>query len=149
MNRPVLSTTSPDTAYHRTPDCRRLRMGQDLWDTDCPDDYCSHRHSARPVQEKTLAEALGLNQRACTECFPGSQAALATASCEEDFGHQPIDEYAGTEFEGKTSRIVCRRCIHWFPRQGRKGVQLGQYVEWPCTSAIIYGLVLRTEEEVA
>ena len=133
MNRPVLSTTSPGTAYHRTPDCRRLRMGQDLWDTDCADDYCCHRHSARPVQEKTLAEALGLNQRACAECFPGSEAALATASCEEDFGHVPF-EYDGA--------VICSRC--YIPRRKRR-----EPVAWPCTSAIIYGLVLRTEEEVA
>lgn len=149
MNRPVLSTATRRTAYHRNRDCRRLNMGRDLWDTDCPYEYgCSHRHSAGPMTEKTLAEALGLNQRACTECFPGSQAALATASCEEDFGHQPIDEYEGTEYAANgVSRIVCRRCIQWF--RAVDGVQFGIHVAWPCTSAIIYGLVLRTEEEVA
>ena len=148
MNRPVLSTATRRTAYHRNRDCRRLNMGRDLWDTDCPYEYgCSHRHSAGPMTEKTLAEALGLDQRACAECFPGSQAALATASCEEDFGHQPIDEYADTEFEGKVSRIVCRRCVNYFMTVD--DVRLGQRVEWPCTSAIVLGLVLRTEEEVA
>lgn len=132
MNRTVHGTDRHDTAYHKDPGCKMLRSGQDFWDYDCWEEYCNHKHP-RPqaVREMTLAYALGKGKWPCSYCYPGSAAALTISPCEDDFGHEPY-EYDGA--------VMCRRCF----------IQHKSYREavyWPCTSAIVLGLVPRTLPE--
>lgn len=64
----------------------------------------------------------------------------------ETFGHEPVDEYAGTpEGERGVSRIVCARCMTW-KRWSDVGLNCGSRVSWPCTSALVLGLVPRNEQ---
>lgn len=147
-NQTVYTSEARNSRFHLDLHCRPMRSGQDLWDFDCWDDYCQHRHPRpRRIIEVTLADAFGLGKMPCAYCFPGLASSIYRASSEDDFGHEPHDEYAGSGFAA--TRIVCRRCIEWFPRQGREDFQLGQSVEWPCTSALILGLVPRTLQETA
>ncbi|MYX33439.1 MULTISPECIES: hypothetical protein [unclassified Streptomyces] len=62
----------------------------------------------------------------------------------DDFGHRPrrIDhgkcgacDACGTDVE----RDVCTRCMHLVP--GTPGRWRRDYVDWPCTSAIVLGLI--------
>lgn len=63
----------------------------------------------------------------------------------ETFGHEPVDEYAGTP-EGARggSRIVCARCMRW-TRWSDVRLFCGRRVDWPCTSAVVLGLVARAD----
>lgn len=128
MTQMVWTTETRDTTFHGTPDCKPLRHGQDQWDADCWDDVCTHRHPRpRRIREMPLTEALGKRKWPCAYCYPGSAAALMISPCEEDFGHEPY-HYDGA--------VICMRC--YTVAKGRHEV-----VYWPCTSAIVYGLVPR------
>lgn len=125
--------------FHRTMDCKGMEIGRGLWDFD---DWLQ-----RPMREVSVLAALGEGKTPCHVCMPGSDAALAISSCEEDFGHLPVDEYTR---EGLT-HIMCARCMRWtgWGRLGDVRVHAGVRVSWPCTSAIILGLVPRTDEQAA
>jgi hypothetical protein len=59
------------------------------------------------------------------------------------FGHQPIDEYEGTpEGDLGVTNVVCERCMAWTYWKN-VGFWVGVRVAWPCTSAIVLGLVPR------
>ncbi|MET7944249.1 hypothetical protein [Streptomyces sp. NPDC005302] len=49
----------------------------------------------------------------------------------EDFGHEPMNIITN----GKLRAVVCARCSVW-----DRGFN---HVDWPCTSAIVLGLVAR------
>lgn len=126
--------------FHGIPDCPAYEMGRAVWNTgDSPIGW-----PTSPVfVERSVAEAMGSGKLPCTRCLPGLQAAWFRGSCEEDFGHEPF-EYDGA--------VICRRCYteeavtsldafeapHRFIRR--------QPVYWPCMSAIVLGLVPRSEQ---
>ncbi len=61
----------------------------------------------------------------------------------QTFGHEPIDEYAGTpEGDRGATHIVCARCA-WWTNWPDLGLAIGTRVPWPCTSAIVLGLTPR------
>jgi hypothetical protein len=72
------------------------------------------------------------------------QPAAELQPSEDDFGHEPMNVYTN----GKLRVVVCARCrivrTIWWPG-GRCHVADISDVKWPCTSAIILGLVPRTE----
>lgn len=119
-------------AFHATPSCSALRAGHDLWDLDDWSGYAT-----KPT---TIETAMGAGKLPCGACLPELLAGWFRTPCEDDFGHQPVDEYAGTPF--RTERIVCARCVRWV--RWRLGtLAVGTYVAWPCTSAVVLGLVPR------
>jgi hypothetical protein len=66
----------------------------------------------------------------------------------ETFGHQPVwinDGYCGgCERCGDTEeREVCVRCLRMIPMDS--GPWRRDSVDWPCTSAVVLGLVPREE----
>lgn len=148
----VYATLNPRAErFHKTPTCPSFHNGQLLSDMDCGCyDHCYHRMPRMwRLKEMTVTDALGRGKWPCTYCWPGSAAALAITPCEEDFGHVPVNEYAGTpEGQRGASRIVCARCIIW-NRWKDVGMWAGQAVGWPCTSAIVLGLVPRPVKETS
>lgn len=62
----------------------------------------------------------------------------------DDFGHEPMDVITN----GKLRAVVCARCRIvrnvWWPNGGCYVADIRD-VEWPCTSAIVLGLVSREE----
>lgn len=151
MNTTVYTSEARDSRFHLDLHCQPMRSGRDLWDFDCWDDCCTHRHHRpRRIIEVTMTEAFGMGKMPCAYCFPGLAGSIYRASSEDDFGHEPYDEYEGTRpgFSG-VSRIVCRRCTApWVPL-GIDGIRLSHRIKWPCTSALILGLVPRNLQETA
>jgi hypothetical protein len=133
-------TTFGGRRFHFDRACQALRSGQDLWDWDC-DDYCRHDHrSAKAVRTRSNLGAALLGYTACQACVPPALALPATG---QTYGHEPVDEYAGTpEGARGLSRIVCARCIRW-TRWREVQLYCGRRVDWPCTSAVVLGLVSR------
>lgn len=59
----------------------------------------------------------------------------------ETFGHEPMDEYAGTpEGDQGISHIVCARCMRWV-RWPEVGLSAGARIPWPCGTAVLLGIV--------
>ncbi|MFE2019856.1 hypothetical protein ACFW9O_17655 [Streptomyces sp. NPDC059499] len=129
--------------YHKTRACFAFNDGQYLWRFDpqqwvpgMPQIMLSNGH---PWQEMTVTDALGHGKDPCAECYPGLRASPYRGNCEDDFGHEPT---IGTTLTG-LAETVCSRCTE-------RGVWFGTVTElrpvhilWPCTSAIVLGLVDR------
>ncbi|MFF0790398.1 hypothetical protein [Streptomyces spiralis] len=119
--------------YHATAACQALRNSQDLSDWDCWDDYCRHQHPMpRAIRELTIAEAIAAGKTPCRACYP-QPVPMPPA---EDFGHRPVIGFV----DGRALNRVCARCavIKHAP-----GIWWHTSVRWPCTSAIVLGLVDR------
>lgn len=111
--------------YHQTSDCRALVSAQMIWDCDGPDDLpaIAPMNGGYAAMPTTALAALGEGKTPCAVCLPGSGAALARSSCEEDFEHLPMPVFTN----GKLRTVQCYRCP----------------VPWPCTTALVLGLVDR------
>jgi hypothetical protein len=130
-------TTLAGERFHFDRECRALNAGQMLNDWDCGD-YCNHQHpQEHPKRTRSNLGATLLGYTACRVCVPRAFALPATGGT---YGHEPVDEYADTPF--RTERIVCARCTRW-TRWPDVGLSVGQRVAWPCTSALVLGLVPR------
>jgi hypothetical protein len=148
--------------FHETADCPRFLAAQELWRFDpmqwvpgMPQIMLSNGHR---IEEMTIVTAFGRGKEPCATCYPELRAALYRGNCEDDFGHEPVSE--DREFFGETpdELPVCARCTRII--RGFRPVVIGQEasgrvitrdrwtayevaVLWPCTSAIILGLVPR------
>jgi hypothetical protein len=141
MNATVY-TTAGGRRFHADRWCRALESGRNLADTDCGcDEYCRHRMPQRHALDPRVPRvAVQRGFTACRVCVPRAFALPPTG---ETYGHEPVDEYAGTpEGARGLSRIVCARCIRW-TRWREVRLYCGRRVDWPCTSAIVLGLVPR------
>jgi hypothetical protein len=147
---PPVFATEGGRRYHKTRACFALIDGQSLWVFDpqqwvpgMPQIMLSNGH---PRHEMTVTDALGKGKEPCAECFPGQRAALHRSSSENDYGHEPF------EFGGET---VCARCLVrtvrvWIDEHDSPHRLWGiKPVAWPCTSAVVLGLVPRTVEQDA
>lgn len=120
-------TTKAGHRFHASDNCRALNSGQVLyggWG-----DLRVHH-----IEETSIVEAMGRGREACATCFPGLRAAWYRGNSEDDYGHQPV-EVGGINGRAR----VCARCrqadVYGYARE--------DYVRWPCTSAIVLGLVPR------
>lgn len=117
--------------FHETRTCLALRYGQELHDWDC-DEYCRHQHtSPGGIREIPLEDATAQGRTPCTTCYrhPADARAVLLTSF-KTFGHEPW-EYDGVP--------ICARCF--IQHRGWR-----ETVAWPCTSAIVLGLVPRPAE---
>jgi hypothetical protein len=126
----VVYTTSGATRFHWDRQCRALAAGRVL-------SLRQGEEGVYPVAGVDATAAALTGYTACRVCVPPALALPATG---ETYGHKPVNEYAGTPF--RTQRIVCARCVRWV-RWRPGGLAIGTYVAWPCTSAVVLGLVPR------
>lgn len=105
------------TAYHLDPTCPRLVHGELLWDSDSDENWWIAGAFRREVSGPDYAAACG--KWPCLHCVPADVRAFPPLYG-QTFGHEPVDMWPiGT---------MCARC----------------YVRtWPCTSALVLGLVPR------
>ena len=125
--------------YHRniSTECPAFETGRNIWDTD---EWVPGWPSLRPIRELTVTDALARGKEPCAKCFPGQRAALHRTSSEDDFGHQPT---IGISIFG-LAETVCSRCTErgvWFSRGNDDFNPV--HILWPCTSAVVLGLVDR------
>lgn len=133
MTETTVYASKGGTAFHNTRNCRAREAGQGLWDTDDWPGYA--------IQPMTIPAAMGAGKLPCLVCMPDLGANWFRTPCEDDFGHEPFGPYDGA--------MVCRRCYvtvirEWVdaydnPRHRR----VRDVVLWPCTSAVVLGLVPR------
>jgi hypothetical protein len=126
--------------FHATADCGAFQRGQYLNDWDCGCDWgCGHRTPRLwALVERPLSEVIALGKMPCWACYRGK---LVLPPPTEDFGHRPVNPYAGTKYADQLTPVVCARCVLWGPADKGTGFRFGTSVLWPCTSAVVLGLV--------
>ena len=130
-------------AFHAQSDCRARQAGQDLHDWDLPDDaYLSPWAwpTMHAVQATTIPAAMGAGQMPCGTCLPDLLANWYRTPSENDFGHEPLG-YDGALFCRRCYVIVSREWVDAYDSPRHQRVR--DIVPWPCTSAVILGLVPR------
>jgi hypothetical protein len=115
--------------YHATRNCPALQAGQDLWDTDDWSGYA--------IREETTQQAANRGKTPCVTCKP---VVVDVPLFGETFGHEPVrDPIAGAH--GWPQFDVCARCSWGDVYYDGSPVKERVSVAWPCTSAVVLGLV--------
>jgi hypothetical protein len=130
--------TTPAPRFHETPLCPARISAQLLndWDCDCSD-LCGHRSPViHAVREIPLTEATEQGKRPCRACYRTPELARSVLlPSREKYGHRPA--IGITDPLGRGIGRVCVTCrVQGDPKRR---------VAWPCTSAIVLGLVARPE----
>lgn len=129
----VVYTTAGGARFHWDRRCRALGSGRMLSDADCGCyEFCNHRLPTTHLpRSRDSIDAARAGYTACRVCVPPALALPATG---QTHGHQPVTEtgYYGPE-------QVCARC-------DRIGAAPYLSALWPCTSAVVLGLVPRPED---
>ena len=149
----IVFTSAGGRKYHFDKDCSAFRSAQLLSDEDCGcDTYCTHRMPRmHPLQRLSATKAAIDGKLPCLACVPQHLREMPET---EDFGHEPValdvvihaawtNHSACPECKARTTRLVCARCME-FDASGMWRVP-AHPVHWPCTSAIVLGLVERGE----
>lgn len=138
MNATVY-TSQGGRAFHGDRDCQARRSGRDLndWDFNNQGFYWvpgCRALNTYAVEPMTIPAAMGAGKLPCAVCLP---TALALPATGETYGHEPVteDDLWGTPF------VVCARCTEGGARWGWDNRLIR--VPWPCTSAVVLGLVPR------
>jgi hypothetical protein len=125
--------------YHVDPACPRMLQGEYLHDWEGDIDYGGGFTAGTYRREDPSPQyAASRGKLPCLHCVPQEQRVFPPLYG-QTFGHQPVDEYAGTpEGSRGVTRIVCARCTTW-TRWRDVGLSVGARVSWPCTSAVVLG----------
>ncbi|MFJ4926882.1 hypothetical protein [Streptomyces sp. NPDC088736] len=129
--------TRTGAAFHARTDCRALLGGQ-LMNDDHRVFWLNRnagRHLHRPLP-LAIGDAWGNGRTPCTTCLPDVAAAFRDEPSVEDFGHRPVIGFV----DGRALNLVCARCTAI--KRG-PGIWWHASVRWPCTSAVVLGLVPR------
>ncbi|MFD9249560.1 hypothetical protein [Streptomyces bottropensis] len=125
--------------YHFDRACTAFESAQILSDWDCCcGDYCTHRSPRTHVLERMSSTKAAMNGKLpCLACVPQHLRELPQA---ETFAHEPV--IGLTLFD--QAETVCQRCTErgvWYSRGNDEMTPVR--IPWPCTSAIVLGLVPR------
>ena len=122
--------------YHFDKGCKAFDSAQMLSDWDCCcGDYCTHRSPVLHALVRMSATKAAMDGKLpCLACVPQHLRELPET---ENFGHEPMDVITN----GKLRAVACARCRQW----DIYGYSREASVRWPCTSAIVLGLVAREE----
>lgn len=126
--------TKGGSRFHKTTICESAERARLIYDSD------EFTVRSNPWESTTLTDAMGSGKEACATCFPGLRAAWYRSGSEDDFGHWPT---RGISLDSLAAD-VCQRCTEpgvLFSRGNDDSSPV--YIAWPCTSAIILGLVPR------
>lgn len=137
MTERTVYTSRGARAFHRERTCRARWAGRDLndWNVDgkgamwVPGCRALNLYAVEPM---TVPAAMGAGTMPCNTCFPGWAAAWFRSPSEDDFGHVPVG-FCGVWY--------CGRCDE--RRRDHRGREVYRPIPWPCTSALVLGLVPR------
>lgn len=124
-------TTAGGTRYHADYWCPALNNGREFWAARAGDYGGREPGPLYPLKRRSTLSAQQFSYTACLVCVPPADALPPLPFITgQTHGHEPVTEtgYYGPE-------QVCARCTFPF------AVQLS--VPWPCTSALVLGLVER------
>lgn len=125
-------TTAGGTRYHADPACYALANGRayHAWCAGRTDDV-ERGTGLYELERRSTISAVQHSYTACLRCVPTEQATQPLPLVTFSYGHEPVTEtgYYGPE-------LVCARC-------DRIGAAPYLSALWPCTSAVVLGLVPR------
>lgn len=132
--------------FHKDRNCHRFHAAHDLWRFDpmqwvpgMPQIMLTDGH---PLREMPISTAFGHGKEPCAACFPELLAAIYRSSSENDYGHWPT---RGISLNSLADD-VCQRCTEWGVWYGNADDLRSVHIPWPCTSAIVLGLVPREQQ---
>jgi hypothetical protein len=130
----IVFTSVGSRKYHFDQSCKAFESAQLLSDADCGcDTYCTHRMPRMHALKRMSATHAAMGRKLpCLACVPEHLREMPEA---EDFGHKPVIGFV----DGRALNRVCARCRQW----DIYGYSREASVRWPCTSAIVLGLVER------
>lgn len=145
MNKQTIYVTH-GKKYHTDKQCPQMRNGEEM-----------HRYDDDSVYDGGFTAGTYRNEVPSPE-VAASRGKLPCLYCVEpedrtfpplygqNFGHRPVNLYEDTRFD--IVSLACARCITWtnWPEVDMKA---GVRVKWPCTSAVVLGLVKRPKELTA
>jgi len=124
--------------YHADLRCPLMVNGENLWDGDGED--WSHFAGSYRREEPTPQRAAMCGKLPCLHCVPAELRAFPPLYG-QTFGHRPVIGF----IDGRALTQVCASCYTINHAGPRFFGTRRQPVRWPCTSAIILGLVDRAE----
>ena len=130
--------------YHADPACPRMIYGEYLHDWE-GDDYSggwsagSYRREERSAQYAAMCGKLP-----CLGCVPAALCVFPPLYG-QTFGHEPT---RGISLFGQ-AETVCQRCTERGVWWGNVTELRAVHILWPCTSAVVLGLVPRSVEQDA
>ncbi|MFF1284379.1 hypothetical protein ACFVY4_27005 [Streptomyces sp. NPDC058299] len=132
MSAPTVYVTH-GRKYHVRADCPRMVYGENLHDWEGETDWGYDGFTAGTYrrEDPSPQDAAARGKLPCLHCVP-AELRLFPPLYGQDFGHRPIVSF----IDGRALNRVCARCTTNTPT-GVWGVR------WPCTSAIVLGLVDR------
>ena len=117
------------TKYHLDQACPRMTAGEDLWDGDSEDWW--HISGSYRREVATVQEAAARGKLPCLHCVPAAECVFQPLYG-QTFGHK------GAVLDGDVFCVRCRdRGID------DNGDPWTYPTLWPCTSAVVLGLVPR------
>lgn len=137
----IVFSSAGSRKYHFDKGCKAFESAQLLSDWDCCcGDYCTHRSPRMHGLVRMSATKAAIDGKLpCLACVPEHLREMPEA---EDFGHWPT---RGISLNSLCDD-VCQRCTEPGVWYGRGVDELAPvHIPWPCTSAIILGLVERGE----
>lgn len=146
--RGTLAHVTHGTKYHTDANCPRMIHGEELHDCE-GDDYGGWFSAGSYRAVSNIHDAAMRGKLPCLGCVPPE---LREMPGTEDFGHQPEWHYVGycggcEQCGDNEETEVCARCATvttWHDGNGQLHVDR-RAITWPCTSAIVLGLVERGE----
>lgn len=127
--------------YHFDQTCKAFESAQILNDRQCGcETYCAHQLPVLHALTRMSSTKAAMDGKLpCLACVPEH---LREMPDTESFGHEPTK---GISLFG-LSEVVCQRCTEWGVWYGTTTEMRPVHIPWPCTSAIILGLVPRPEQ---
>jgi hypothetical protein len=134
----IVFTSAGSRKYHFDKACTAFHSAQELNDLDCGcDTYCNHRlPRMHGLRQMSATKAAIDGKLPCLACVPEHLRELPES---EGFAHEPT---VGTSLFGLAEQ-VCQRCTEWGVWYGTVTEMRPVHIPWPCTSAIVLGLVPR------
>lgn len=137
----IVFSSAGSRKYHFNKGCKAFESAQMLSDWDCGcDTYCTHRMPRMHGLVRMSATKAAIDGKLpCLACVPEHLREMPDA---EDFGHWPT---RGISLNSLCDD-VCQRCTEpgaWYGRGVDEMTPV--HIAWPCTSALVLGLVQRAE----
>jgi hypothetical protein len=128
--------------YHLDPACPRMINGEDLHDCEGDDGWGGFTSGTYRREDPSPEYAAARGKLPCLGCVPVGERVYPPLYGQA-FGHEPWGPYDGV--------LICARCYTTATRCSVDAFEVPhrtrarEVVPWPCTSAIVLGLVDREE----
>lgn len=141
--------------FHEDPECPARGAGHMIFACRCGDPYCGCAGEKPPAAEAISIDMAAIRDlEPCAVCYPRFQEIAVQLVSDDDFGHQPVDEYGANR--ANVSRKVCARCVDWKwvkvhnqDTGSDEMYRMGRRVSWPCMSAQVLNIAPRQEEWIS